>query len=113
MQVGGIQRFDPHPFNEVNADGQPKFNSARSQVRQLWRLSGTTKDSAGAALGSCVVDMFSTPDDTIRAQTTSDASGLFSFTVDSNSRTYYLVAYKPGSPDVAGTTVNTLTPVLT
>jgi hypothetical protein len=41
--------------------------------------------------------------------TTSDANGLYEFRYAGQPpTTYYLVAYKAGSPDVAGTTVNTL-----
>lgn len=75
-----------------------------------FRLTGTTKDSTGAALGNCVVDWFRTSDDVKLDTTTSDANGLFEFrTAGQPPTTYYLVAYKAGSPDVAGTTVNTLT----
>jgi hypothetical protein len=71
-------------------------------------ISGVTKDSAGAVLGSCAVDLFTTADDVIQGRTVSDAStGAYSFSAGGG-RTYYIVAYKAGSPDVAGTTVNTL-----
>lgn len=74
-----------------------------------FKLSGTTKDSSGAALGNCVVDWFNTADDVKISSTTSDANGLFEFrTAGQPPNAYYLVAYKAGSPDVAGTTVNTL-----
>lgn len=70
-------------------------------------ITGVTKDSTGAALGACVVDLFDTATDTIRATTISDASG--NYLVDGQiDNTYYLVAYKTGAPDVSGTTVNTL-----
>jgi hypothetical protein len=54
------------------------------------------------------VHLFNSADVEI-AETVSDGGGAFSFTTDKNSGTYYLVAYLPGSPDVAGTTKNTLT----
>jgi hypothetical protein len=72
-------------------------------------LSGVTRDNAGAALGNCVVDLMRSSDDAKIAAVTSDASGNFAFYVLPPGP-YYLVAYKVGSPDVAGTTVNTLTP---
>jgi hypothetical protein len=74
---------------------------------QSQKISGTTKDSTGAALGSCVVDLFYTRDDTLAAKVTSDANGAFAFLIGPN-LSCYIVAYKAGSPDVAGTTVNTL-----
>lgn len=72
-------------------------------------ISGITKDSAGVALGGCSVHVYRTSDDLERDQVTSDAGdGTYTIGVDTDS-THYCVAYKPGSPDVAGTTVNTLT----
>lgn len=79
----------------------PKFYGAFS-------LSGVTRDSTGVALGGCDVHLFQTGSDIEVGQTTSDGSGNFSFSLGNNAGFFYLVAYKPGSPDVAGTTVNTL-----
>jgi hypothetical protein len=73
-------------------------------------VTGTTLDSTSAVLGSCVVELYLTATDEPLGKTTSDASGNFSFTCARYSPlTHYIVAYKAGSPDVAGTTVNTLT----
>ena len=73
-------------------------------------ISGVTKDSTGAVLGGCKVHLFTTDLDTLVAQITSDpTTGVYSFTGVGMGRNYYVVAYKAGSPDVAGTTVNTLT----
>lgn len=74
-----------------------------------FRITGQTLDSVGAALASCVVQLFRAGDDSIVAETTSDVIGNYSFTLPYNSGTFYVVAYKQGSPDVMGTTVNTLT----
>lgn len=71
-------------------------------------LSGVTKDSAGAVLGSCVVELFNTQADRSIAKTTSDpTTGAYSFQILVGGP-FYVVAYKAGLPDVAGTTVNTL-----
>lgn len=73
-------------------------------------ITGVTKDSTGAALGSVTVDLFDTAGDVLRSTTTSDANG--NYLVDAQiDNTYYLVAYKAGAPDVSGTTVNTLVAV--
>jgi hypothetical protein len=95
----------------------PKFKTSPAQFRSLlffsdkaYKISGVTRDSAGNALGNCIVDLFYTPTDTLAAKVTSDASGNFSFSVGPSIQCY-IVAYLPGSPDVAGTTVNTLTAV--
>lgn len=75
-----------------------------------WTISGVTRDSTGAALASCNVDLFNTATDIRMDATTSDGSGAYSFGANWYDQ-YYAVAYKTGSPDVAGTTVNTLTGV--
>ena len=71
-------------------------------------LSGVTRDSTGAALGNCDVRLFQTGTDIEVAQTTSDGAGNFSFSLGNNAGYFYLVCYKVGSPDVSGTSVNTL-----
>jgi len=71
-------------------------------------ISGYTRDSAGAILPTCVVRLFRTLDDLEIDQTTSDGAGYYEFRTAIPVETYYVVAYKAGSPDVAGTTVNTL-----
>jgi hypothetical protein len=68
---------------------------------------GITKDSTGTPLGACPVHLFRTSDDVEVDQSVSDGSGNYSL-VCAGSGTFYVVAYKPGAPDVAGTTVNTL-----
>lgn len=84
------------------------FVPFRQPVR--YTITGVTKDSTGAALGSVIVDLFDTASDVIRGTTISDANG--NYLVDGQiDTTYYLVAYLAGSPDVAGTTVNTLVAV--
>jgi hypothetical protein len=79
----------------------PKFYGSFS-------ITGVTRDSAGAALGTCIVHLFETPTDIEVAQTTSDGSGNFTFTIGNNAGYFYIVAYKAGAPDVAGTSINTL-----
>jgi hypothetical protein len=77
-------------------------------------ISGITKDSTGAVLASCTVHLFRTSDDVLIKQITSGADGSYSFGNLGGGglgglSSYYVVAYKAGSPDTAGTTVNTLT----
>lgn len=119
-------------FSPVFLQQQPRSGPRPPPIRPLWggegapteprvvhqlvpypatnfRITGTTRDSTGVALGSCTVHWFRTSDDVELGITTSDASGLFAFAgVGQPPNGYYLVAYKPGSPDVAGTTINTL-----
>lgn len=61
--------------------------------------SGVTRDGAGAALGSCTVDLFEAhaPGDVPRwvGRTVSDGSGNFSFNVSSNATLYWARAVGP------------------
>ena len=84
-----------HPFRS------PKLSTKNETI------SGVTQDSTGAALGSCVIQLFRTPSDTLVGEMVSDASGNYQFD-NPGSGPFYIVAYKQGAPDVAGTTVNTL-----
>lgn len=71
-------------------------------------ISGYTRDSAGSVLGNCVVDLFRTVDDLRLDTGTSDANGYYQFRTAVPAEMYFVVAYKAGAPDTAGTTVNTL-----
>lgn len=96
-----------------------------------YTISGQTLDGSGAPLAGCTVHLFytdiignnsfvgsgnvvpgvSNTKDIEVGLVVSDANGNYSFFVDAPGAApsaYYVVAYLPGSPDVAGTTVNTL-----
>lgn len=75
---------------------------------EFFQISGQTKDSAGAPLGGCTVDLFVTATDVRIETVTSNADGYFYFKSPAQAATHYVVAYKAGAPDVAGTTLNTL-----
>lgn len=72
------------------------------------KIAGVTKDSTGAPLGNCAVELYLTATDQMLEHVTSDANGNYSFSTVGLAETYYLVAYKTGSPDVTGATVDTL-----
>jgi hypothetical protein len=78
---------------------------------QVKKIIGTTKDSSGSNLGNCIVQGFLTSTDVCVGQTTSDTGGYYELPTSYAGVAHYLVAYKAGSPDVAGTSVNTLVPV--
>ena len=106
------------------------FQDEDNTLVKNYTISGQTLDGAGAPLAGCAVHLFYTdavisrfaasggvlPDlsdtsDIEVAEVLSDAGGNYSFIVDSPDgapSAYYIVAYLPGSPDRAGTTVNTL-----
>lgn len=83
----------------------------RVLVSTRYALSGVSRDNVGVALGDCTVMVFSNVDRTLIAETTSDGSGFWSVPVV-RGWPFFLVEYKAGSPDVAGTSVNTLVPAI-
>ena len=98
----------PQRINEFFVDTQrpPKYT-----------ISGVTKDSNGAALGGCTVEVYETvaevnpnePKGRLVNSTVSDANGNYSIDVYAGpNATFRVQSYKAGAPDVAGTTVNTL-----
>ena len=74
-----------------------------------WEIVGVSRNSAGVALASCVIELFESGSDLVIARTVSAANGAFTLS-NPGTGPFYLVAYKAGSPDVAGTTVNTILP---
>jgi len=99
------------PFVIAGQSRRGRFGRGRFRSLKFFgtfSISGVTRDSAGAALAGCTVHLFSTATDTELAETVSDGSGAYSFSLGGNAGFYYCTAYKPGSPDVAGITLNTL-----
>lgn len=74
-----------------------------------WSIRGVTKGSTGGILETCVVDVFKTSDDVIQGTNTSNVNGEYLVEVPTQND-HYAVAYKVGSPDLAGTTQNNLSP---
>ena len=71
------------------------------------RITGITKDINDAVVGGATVKVYRTFDDSLLGTTVSAADGAYEIGV-SDLFNCYLVAYKAGSPDIAGTTVNTV-----
>ncbi len=99
--IGGV----PNTLALPTVQSFPPMSELSAQ--QNFTLVGRTLDSAGFPLASCALHVFRTADDSLATTGTSDASGNYIIYV-APVTTYYLVAYKPGSPDVSGTTLNTL-----
>ena len=81
---------------------------------QRFQITGTTKTSAGAPLANCRVILFETSRlaDTsmpIVEEIVSDENGNYTLIVPNNGN-FQLIAYKPGSPDVAGITRSDVQP---
>lgn len=86
---------------------RPSWQGAIPPPASYLRITGVTRDASGVALGNCVMQVFRSVDDVLVIESASDASGNYDVRVPSLEQ-HYIVAYKAGSPDVAGTTVNTL-----
>jgi hypothetical protein len=85
-----------------------KYSTRGTHARKM--VIGVTRDSTGAPLGGCTVDLFNTAGDVVVDTVVSEPDGYFAVG-DPNGVNCYMVAYLAGAPDVAGTTVNTLTGV--
>lgn len=78
-------------------------------VPLTYKITGTTRDNVGAILGNCVVHLFRTSDDVEMDQVNSNTNGEFTLAIGiAPGQTYYIVAYKAGGTDKAGTSLNTL-----
>lgn len=74
-------------------------------------IKGITKNSSGTPISGVIVQAFRTSDDYYMGAVESREDGSYDCPTCSPAGVqHYLVAYKAGSPDTAGTTVNTLTP---
>lgn len=83
-----------------------------SPIQRLYRFQGQCKDAGGNPVPGAVVQGFRTVDDLYVGQAICDDGGYYDLGTPFTTDAHYLVAYKPGSPDIAGTTINTLTPAL-
>lgn len=106
--------FRGAPVNLAQGRGAPvsfkRFYIPFEQPARFVIPPGVTYDSTGAVLGNAQVFLFDTATKVLRAESVSDANGNFVVAAAPDA-TYFIVFYKAGAPDVAGTTVNTLVPV--
>ncbi len=109
----GADYEDPTLSSRINGafdNGVPQVGFYQTDWAQSNRaITGISRDSTGTILGLCRIELYITSNDQPVYTVTSDASGNFSFG-NPGTGPFYIVAYKVGSPDVAGTTVNTLLP---
>lgn len=93
----------PDLFEPFSCDGEG------SQSKNFLR--GTCKDSGGTPVANAIVQAFVTATDAFAGEVQGNTDGTYTLGVEQSKATpHYLVAYKVGSPDIAGTTVNTLLP---
>lgn len=90
------------PFEPFSCDGEG------TQTKRFIR--GITKDSGGNAISDVIVQGFVTATDAYVGQDISRDDGTYLLGTETVAGVqHYLVAYKPGAPDIGGTTVNTIT----
>jgi hypothetical protein len=80
-----------------------------SKYTLLYYIAGITKDSGGAPLGGCEVDLFRSSDDLKVDTITSDAAGNYRVYTPFTTEYHYCTAYNT-SGSVAGMTAKTLLP---
>ena len=97
--------------------GMPLARAVPFRQPMKYIITGTTKDSTGAALGNCSLNVYEIipggkdePKGRLVAMAVSDAAGAYTVEVCSaTGMTFQIEAYKTGVPDVTGVTLNTLT----
>ena len=95
--LSSIDLFEPY-----SCDGEG------TQTKRF--IKGTVVDASDVAVSGAIVQGFVTSTDTYVGEVQSRTDGSYDLGVETIAGVqHYLVAYKPGSPDTAGTTVNTLT----
>lgn len=96
--MAGIDLFEPY-----SCDGEG--------TQTLKFIKGMTVDSSDVALSGVTVQAFRTSDDSFAGyEVQSRTDGSYDLATNFPGVNHYVVAYLAGSPDRAGTTVNTLVP---
>jgi hypothetical protein len=92
----------PDLFEPFSCDGEG------TQTKRF--IKGTCVDSVDAPVANAIVQGFVTSTDAYVGEVTANNDGTYTLGTETIAGVqHYLVAYKTGSPDIAGTTVNTLT----
>lgn len=98
------------PGGDFYESWSPWQRSLRGNGRAAQFTPGYTYNDVGGILGGAEVQIFLTSNDAYVGNTFSDNNGWYQAWSVYPGQQHYFVAYAPGSPDVAGTTVRTLTP---
>lgn len=99
---GDLSEADP--FEPFSCDGAG--TQSMNFIKGTCYLNDGTTPAANA-----IVQGFRTSDDAFVGEVQANTDGTYTLgTQNGTGVAHYLIAYKPGSPDIAGTTVNTLTP---
>lgn len=77
-------------------------------ARSMFGIAGITRDVYGSPEPFCTVKLFKTASDELVYQITSDGDGAFVVYTPHLVDPHYIVAFKAGSPDIAGASDNNL-----
>jgi Carboxypeptidase regulatory-like domain len=102
-RVGGVPAYAGPNANTIPST--QKFGVALGATTTS--VIGVTVDQNGNPLAGCTVELFRTGGNQPIAGTVSDGSGNYRFD-QPGSGPFFLVMYLPGSPDMAGTSINTI-----
>lgn len=91
-------------------DGYEPFSCDHAGTQTKRFIRGVTKNASGTPISDVIVQGFVTATDAYVGQDVSRDDGTYLLGTETVAGVaHYLVAYKAGSPDIGGTTVNTLT----
>ena len=96
-------RNSPNQYAPFSCDG--------AGTQSIKWIKGQCLDVSGNVAAGAIVQCYRTSDDLFTGEVNANSTdGTFDVPTPYAGVNHYLVAYKPGSPDIGGTTVNTLTP---
>ena len=94
-----------------NSNGYEPFSCDGAGCQFKNRIVGQCLDASDNPVANAIVQGFVTATDDFVGEVTANNEGYYYLmTEQSTSTPHYLVAYKVGAPDIAGTTVNTILP---
>lgn len=107
---GGVDAMVPVGQGlEISGMFEP-FSCDGEGTQTLKWILGRCEDASGVAIANATVQAFRSSDDFFCGEAVSRDDGSFACPTPCVGVNTYIVAYKAGSPDIGGTTVNTLTP---
>lgn len=108
---GGVAGDDYAPVNNslASKDLYEPYSCDGEGTQSRNFIRGVCKDSVGTPVANAIVQGFVTATDAFVGEVTANTDGTYLLGTEQLKTTpHYLVAYKAGAPDTAGTTVNTL-----
>lgn len=105
------QAYQPVGQGTGEAGMYEPFSCDGGGCQTLKFIKGTCVDASDVAIANATVQAFRSSDDAFAGyEATSRDDGSYDLATNFPGVNHYVVAYKAGSPDIGGTTVNTLVP---